>query len=158
MTVRVVLSPPVPFILRQTGTFKRNLLNLSPLWDKFKPVMSAIEQERFDTEGHGQWPALADSTIQDRLKHGYSAGPILQRTRDLADSLIDPNRAAQTGPRHMIWGTDVAYAHYHQDGGTVAGRPPRREILDIRVDDRRKLEQAQVQWINEIAARTFGRI
>lgn len=156
--VRMMLDPPVAFILRQSGSFRRNLLNLTPLWDRFKTVMSDIERERFDSEGHGDWPALAQSTIEQRIAAGFGAGPILQRTRTLADSLIDPNRAASTTPRTMTYGTDVAYAHFHQEGGTIAGRPPQRVILDLRVEDRRRLEREQVRWINDVAARTWGRI
>ena len=58
----------------------------------------------------------------------------------------------------MSWGTDVPYAHFHQDGGSVAGRPPQRKVLDIRVEDRRKLEAAMVTWINGVSRLTFGRI
>ena len=156
--VRMVLSPPLPFILRQSASFRRALLNLEPLWDRFKHVMSDIEQARFDSQGHGEWPALAPSTVEQRLRLGFGAGPILHRTGDLRDSLVDPNRAAQTGPRHMIWGTSVPYAHWHQDGGSVPGRPPQRVILDLRTEDRRRLEREQVRWIDQVAARTWGRI
>lgn len=156
--VQVTLHPPVSFILRQSGAFRRQLLNLTPLWDRFKPVMSQIQAERFDTEGHGEWPALADATLRDRARHGYGPGPILHREGNLRDSLVDPNRAAQTGPRHMTWGTNVDHAHWHQDGGTIPGRPPQRVILDIRPEDKRRLEHQMVTWINQVAARTWGRI
>lgn len=156
--VELHLSPPVGFILRQSGSFRRALMDLQPLWERFKVVMSQVEQERFDSEGHGQWQPLAASTIRERVALGFGEGPILQRTRTLADSLIDPNRAARTGPRQMTYGTDVPYAHYHQDGGSIPGRPPQRPILDIRLEDRRALEAAQVGWINEVARLTWGRI
>lgn len=158
MTVHLRLEPPVSFILRQSGAFRRELENLHPLWELFKPTMSRIERERFESEGHGEWPALADSTIRDRAIHGFGAGPILHRTGDLEDSLVDPNRAANVGRMQMTWGTNVSHAHWHQDGGTVAGRPPQRVILDLRTEDRRMLERDQVRFINEAAARTWGRI
>lgn len=151
--VRIVLEPPVEFILRQTGAFRRQLEDLDPLWEMFKPILTDIEEQQFDTEGHGGWPPLAESTMRYR-----DSQPILQQTGALKASLVDPAQAAQTGPMQMIWGTDVAYAHWHQDGGTIAGRPPQRKVLDIRTEDRRKLERAMVTWINRVAAETVGRI
>lgn len=156
--VEIVLRPPLEFILRQSGAFRRALLVLTPLWERFEREMSAIEAERFDSEGYGEWPPLAESTISDRARRGFAAGPILQRTRTLRDSLVDPARASRTTPRTMTWGTDVDYAIFHQDGGSTPGRPPRRTVLDLRVQDRRRLETQMVSWVNEIAARTWGRI
>lgn len=156
--VEIVLRPPLEFILRQSGAFRRALLVLTPLWERFEREMSAIEAERFDSEGYGEWPPLAESTIRDRARRGFAAGPILQRTRNLRDSLVDPARASRTTPRTMTWGTDVDYAIFHQDGGSIPGRPPQRTVLDLRVQDRRRLETQMVSWVNEIAARTWGRI
>lgn len=153
MNVQLTLSPPVGFILRQSGAFRAALENLEPLWERFKPIMSAIEQEQFESHGHGQWPPLAASTL--RYKTG---GDILVETGDLKSSLIDPGRAAQTSAHEMIWGTDVAYAHFHQDGGSIAGRPPQRKVIDVQAEQRQRFEQATVQWVNEVAARTWGAI
>lgn len=155
--VHIELRPPLQFILKQSGAFRRELLNFTPLWTLFKPIMHDIEQKRFDEEGPG-WQSLADSTIRQRERLGFGAGPIMQRTRNLMESLVDPNRAAETGPKSMSWGTDVSYAGFHQDGGSVPGRPPQRVLLEIGVEDRRKLEGAMVTWINLVSARTFGRI
>jgi len=156
--VSLVLQPPLEFILRQSGAFRRSLLNLGPLWARFKSEMSAIEEERFSSEGYGEWDPLADSTLRQRARLGFGPGPILQRTRNLMDSLVDPARAAQTSARTMSWGTDVSYAGFHQDGGSIAGRPPQRVILEVRAEDRRRLETQMVSWINEVAARTWGRV
>lgn len=156
--VRIVLSPPLEFIQRQSAAFRRQLLDLDPLWDRFKTVMSDVEQERFDSEGHGDWPPLAAATLRDRARKGYGSGPILVRESELRDSLVDPARAAQTTRLQMTWGTDVGYAHWHQDGGTIPGRPPQRVILDIRTEDRRRLEMQMVDFVNWAAARTWGRI
>lgn len=155
--VTVQFRPPIEFILRQAGAFRRELLNLQSLWDEFKPVMRDIEEQRFATEGHGEWPPLAESTLRQKAARGYPPDPLI-RTRALYDSLVDPGRAAQTTARTMVWGTDIAYAGYHQDGGSVAGRPPQREVLDIRVEDRRRLERTMLSWVNKLASRTWGRI
>ena len=155
--VTVQFRPPIEFILRQAGAFRRGLLDLQPLWDDFKPIMREIEEQQFATEGHGEWPPLADSTLRQKAALGYPPDPLI-RTRTLYDSLTDPSRAAQTTPRSMVWGTDVPYAHYHQDGGSIAGRPPRRPVLDLTVEDRRRFERTMLSWINKLASRTWGRI
>jgi phage gpG-like protein len=151
--VRIELRPPIEFILRQTGAFRHQLEDLVPLWELFKPVMSEIEEEQFASQGHGEWPPLAESTL--RYKSG---GEMLVESGALKSSLVDPGQAAQTGPMQMTWGTDVEYAHWHQDGGTIAGRPPQRKVLDVRAEDRQKLERVMVTWINLVAAETMGRI
>jgi phage gpG-like protein len=156
--VSVELHPPVSFILRQTGAFRAALLDLGPLWERFSEEMTEIEDERFASEGHGRWAPLAESTLRDRARRGFGPGPILQRTGNLRESLVDPARAAKTTPRTMTWGSDVDYARYHQEGGSIPGRPPQRVVLEIRVEDRRRLETQMVSWINQVAARTFGRI
>lgn len=152
--VTIRLSPPVEFILRQSGAFRRSLDNLEPLWDRLKPVMSEIEQEQFESHGHGDWPPLAESTLR------YKQGPdMMVESGDLKSSLVDPGRAAESGPRQMVWSTDVPYAHYHQEGGSVPGRPPQRVVLEVRTEDRQgKIEPSVVRWVNEVAARTWGAI
>lgn len=156
--VSIVLSPPIEFILRQSGAFRRALLVLTPLWERFERVLSEVGKERFDSEGYGEWQGLAASTIDQRIRLGFGAGPILRRTGDLRDSLVDPARASRKSPRTMTWASDSDYAGYHQDGGSIPGRPPQRVVLELRVEDRRRLETQMVSWVNEIAARTFGRI
>lgn len=157
--VEIVLQPPIEFILRQTGRFKAALLDFSDLWERFKPVMGEIEQEQFSTRGHGAWPPLAPSTLEQKARRGWPLDPLV-RTTELRESLTDPNRAMHISGQEAWYGTDVEYAHWHQTGGYVAGRPPQRQVIPdpLPVDSRRKLETAMVSWINEIAARTFGRI
>lgn len=154
--VEVVLSPPVSFILAQTGRFRRNLVNMEPLWDRFKRTMELIEEERFASEGHGEWQPLAEATLRDRAAKGFPPGPIMVRTSILRDSLVNPALAASTSRLSMEWGTSVPYAEAHQYG--IPGRLPQRTLLDIRVEDRRRLEADQVAWLDEVSSATFGRL
>lgn len=155
MTVRVRLEPPLSFIHAQSGAFRRELMNLEPLWERFSTELSAIEQERFDTRGYGAWPELAASTLAQKAAHGFPLDPLI-RTGALRDSLTDPGTAgADRGPKHFVWGTDIEYAQYHQDG---TEKMPQRKVLEIRTEDRRRLESQQVSWLNEVARRTWGRV
>ena len=154
--ITMELEPPIEFILQQTGRFRDSLLDLEVLWEAFKPIMSEVERRQFDTHGDGSWPPLAETTLAQKEAHGWPSDPLV-RTGDLKESLVDPGRAADSGPLHMNYGTDVPYAGFHQDG---TSRMPQRQVIPdpFKVEDRRKLEVAMVTYINRAAAETFGRI
>lgn len=154
--VTIQIEPPLDFILSQTGRFQAALLDLEPLWELVKPVAADVEEEQFGSQGEGAWPPLADSTIRRKESGGWPMDPLV-RTGDLKGSLVDPGRAADSGPRHLIYGTDVDYAAFHQEGTT---RMPARQLIPdpYRVEDRRKVEAAMVTYINAAARSTFGRI
>lgn len=155
MSVGIELRPPVGFILKQTGKFRRSLEDLLPLWARFNDTMDEIVQEQFSSHGHGAWPPLAESTLQQKGAHGFSSEPLVR-----TGTLLDSFHALTMAPQQFIYGTDVEYAHWHQDGGYVAGRPPQRqEIPDpIPAGQRQKLEQQTIRYVDEAAARTFGAI
>src|SRR5215475_9439851 len=100
--VTIEIEPPLDFILRQTGEFQAALLDLESLWELVKPEVARMEEEQFSTQAHGTWPPLAETTIMIKERGGYPPDPLI-RTGDLKASLVDPGRAADTGPRHMIW-------------------------------------------------------
>lgn len=153
--VTIRLEPPLSFIHAQSGAFRRELENLAPLWERFSKELAQIGQERFDSRGYGEWPALAASTLAQKAAHGFPLDPLV-RTRALRDSLTDPNIGGKDrGPQRFVWGTDVPYAGFHQDG---TDKMPQRKVLDIRTEDRRRLEHEQVSWLNEVARRTWGRV
>ncbi len=152
--VQIVFRPPLEFIARQAGSFHRRLSDLDELWERFEPIMADIERDRFESEGHGEWPSLAQSTLDYKSRHGYPS-KILERTGSLRDSLIDPAAASKRGRSQLEWGSGVDYAAYHQLG---TPRMPKREVIGIRVEDRQRFEKAMVGWLDDIAARSFGRI
>jgi hypothetical protein len=151
--VSITLSPPLEFIMRQSGRFRQQLANLEPLWERFKPIMGEIEAQRFAEAGPG-WAPLAESTIRQKAAAGYPLDPLI-RTGALRDSLTQESAAAKTTRLTMEWGSGVDYAKYHQEG---TPRMPQRKVIDIDVDARRRFEMAMVGWINLVARDTFGRI
>ena len=160
--VTLVLQPPVEFILRQHGAFRRALEDLTGLWERFVPLVAAMEERWISSRGDGSWPDLAESTLASKQQRGFSLEPLRtdDRPESLYRTLVDPQQAARIGPGSLIWETDVAYAHFHQDGGDVAGRPPQRQVIPdpIPLADRRTFEAATVSWLNEQAALAFGRL
>lgn len=160
MAVEMVFRPPLDFIVRQQGAFRRALEDLSGLWRRFLPILEAMELDWFTSQGQGAWPPLAESTLRQKAARGYSLQPLITdgRPSSLQATLTDPNRAATIEPEMLIWGTGVPYAHFHQDGGSVEGRPPQRQVIPdpLPLVHRRQLEAATVSWINEAAALAFG--
>lgn len=145
--LQIVIEPPIQFIERQSAELALALADLMPLWERLIPIMGDIEREVFSTRGHGSWPPLAESTIAQKSKHGYPLDPLV-RTGALKNELTSGS-AHHITPDSMVYGTDLDYAHWHQDGGTKSGRPPKRTLIDVdNVDARRKLEAGVVGWIN----------
>ena len=66
------------------------------------------------------WEPLADSTIRDRLRRGYSAGPILERSGDLASRIL-----ADWDDEVAVAGTNLIYAATHHYGDDTRGIPAR---------------------------------
>lgn len=159
--VTMTLQPPIEFIVRQQGAFRMLLSDLSGLWRRFIPIVAEMERGWFESHGQGAWPDLAESTLRQKRAHGHSLEPLRtdDRQGSLYDTLVDPQLAAEIEGDRLVWSTGVPYAHFHQDGGTVPGRPPQRQVIPdpLPLADRRRLESATVAWINDAAARAFGR-
>lgn len=82
-------------------------------------------QRNFATEGKtiaNGWAKLKRSTIRDRIRKGYGAGPILKRTGKLKNSIA---RKSLTKDRLAV-GSNVTYFKYHQIG---TGKMSKRQIL-----------------------------
>lgn len=149
MKIQAVLSPPAEFIARQVGGFRGALENLVPLWARFKPIMSEIEEQHFASQGGGAWPPYSPNT---RVR-----GPaMLVLTGGLKASLVDPGQAVlEESADRMVWGTENPLAQYHHPGGWIPGRPPQRILIPAQIEPVR-FQQATVQWLNEVAARYFS--
>jgi phage gpG-like protein len=152
--VAIDFEPPIEFILKQAGAFRRRLEEFASLWELFKPIMGAYEQEVFSTHAHGAWPELAQSTLR------YKTGELMVESGALRASLVDPGQAMHIQGRSAWYGTEVEYAHWHQDGGSIPGRPPQRQLIEdpFPTSTRRELEAATITWINVLARETWGLI
>ena len=67
------------------------------------------------------WEPLADSTIRERLRRGYGAGPILERSGDLASRIL-----ADWDDEVAVAGTNLIYAathHYGDERRSIPARP-----------------------------------
>ncbi len=93
-----------------------------------RPVLSLISEdmydavmENFETEGHGNWPRLAASTLRQLRKKGKAGGKMLNRSAGGLKSSIQ----ASSDDNMAVVGTNKIYAAIHQFGGDIdiPGRP-----------------------------------
>ena len=79
------------------------------------------------------WKPLAESTIVDRLRRGYRAGPILERSGDLAGRILadwdDESAVVGSNQTFDKKGNVLAAAVHHF--GTRDGRIPARPFFDV---------------------------
>jgi phage gpG-like protein len=138
----------VPAISHELVGIRTRALNARPVLTVILADMRRLERELFDTEGRGEWPELAPSTLERKAALGYPP-TILQATGELYADL-----AGGDGPHHVehvtedevVYGTTNPKAARHQSGTT---RMPARPPVDVREEDIRS-------WSKRIHAYVFG--
>jgi len=74
-------------------------------------MLGSIDRN-FTAEGRpNRWASLKPTTIQDRFRQGYGAGPILQRSGKLRKSF-----RSNAGKDYLRITNNVRYFKYHQTG------------------------------------------
>lgn len=81
--------------------------------------------------GKGGWAPLSPRTVREKARAGYGAMPILWRRGTLGESLAikgaEGNVSVVTATGVTL-GTDIPYAHYHQEG---TRKMPARKIVGL---------------------------
>lgn len=121
-----------------------------PLLEAFAGTLREREARRFDTEGEGEWPPLAASTLERKR------GPrILEESGLLRGSLTGGAEHVETIiGSELLFGTSVDYAVYHRTG---TSRMPKRDPL-VQPDEALLVEftrDAQA-WIMGAERATYG--
>lgn len=123
--------------------WERRAATISLAYAAIATDFRAIEARRFRAEGPG-WEPLAPSTVRERERKGYGgAHPILRRTGALQDSFTNPaapHAVFRVEPEGFFVGSSDPVAHFHQTGGSVEGRPPRRALVELSTAD-------EVRWV-----------
>ena len=150
MEVRIDVAP-IRDLMARLKALSVRVDDFQPLWDRLAGIMVEVETDWFETEGHGGWPPLAQSTLREKARYGYPLDPLL-RTGALKGSLTTPeaglvNQARTSlgtfGLKTFSWGTDVVYAHFHQHsqpGGAglpadYGFHPPERQVIEWPIAD-----------------------
>ncbi len=112
--------------------FRTKATNLQPVFDEFGQYMLASINRNFQNEGRPRkWPALAPSTLQQRTRQGYGAGPILYRTGRLQRGF-----RVNTGSTYMRIVNDTPYFKYHQQDKRPGKVIPRRIMVVLLDQDK----------------------
>lgn len=104
--------------------------NFVPLLELFEREQALGEADIFGSEGAivGGWAPLSPRYLLWKTAH-YGPKPIMVRTGNLMESLTGaPMRVSRITPKEAILGTDVRYAHFHQDG---TRKMPKRKIVEV---------------------------
>lgn len=138
----------VTVIDRMLQGIEERARDLTPMWPAVYDAFHAILTKAFDTEGAstdaGKWAPLAPRTIKQRVRQGFGAGPILQRTEALKRALtlgvgayarMTPDRFQVLLAREP---ESVASFGAHQRG-VPSRKLPRRAMVSLTGDDRNAL-------------------
>lgn len=106
------------------------------------PELKRYFRDVFSTEGFGEWPPLAASTLAEKRRKGFSSAPLVRTT---------VYRASSTGlrstkvRRNVIEITSqVPYAKYHELGTRYI---PKREVFEKVADKiRPELPKLWIKW------------
>lgn len=104
---------------------EKQILDLNTPLEEIGTVMIDEFEQNFTEEGkrlQEPWQKLKDSTIKERIRLGYGAGPILVRTGQLMKGF-----RKEVGKYFVRVYNPVKYFQYHQTG--TAHLPKRRMIL-----------------------------
>ena len=110
--------------------------DMRPAMQKIGEYLLGVNLRNFEAEGRPPWEPLKPATIADRLRKGFGAGPILQRTKTLFFSLTKRNAPYQifrARPRSLVLTSTLPYFEIHQKGGAII---PKREMLGYQKQDR----------------------
>jgi hypothetical protein len=109
-------------ILHAYGALEGRYTDLRWLWElaQLKAYISELQAAHFASEGGGQWPGLADSTIKDKARKGFGGMPMLVREGALRAAMVQPWSAAggiwEALPGEVSMGTNIEYASYINSG------------------------------------------
>lgn len=100
-------------------------------------------KKRFASEGDdvsGPWAPLAPATIADRLRQQYPAGPILHRTGELEDYIVNSQGSMDIGSASVSFETpeatgDPELAAKFNTAQIGTGRVPARPVIGLNASD-----------------------
>lgn len=113
-----------------------NVTHAEPAFEAMADHQATIWRKQFGREGAytgAAWSPLSPPYAKWKQKH-YPGKPILQLTGRLMASMVDrPFGVDEVTDKGFVIGTDVPYAHFHQQGTDhmparpIIGPPPRND-------------------------------
>ncbi len=125
--------------------FRTRATNLQPVFDEFGRYMLGSIRRNFEAEGRPRkWQPLAPSTIQQRTRQGYGAGPILYRTGRLRHGF-----RVNTGSTFMRIVNDTPYYKYHQQDKRPGKTIPRRIMVVLLDQDKAQFTRIWRRYLSD---------
>lgn len=153
----MITMRPTPATAQDFASRLKNLRAVArPQPDLVEQVQGAILLEfaqNFETESAAgfRWAKLAERTILDRLRQGYGAGPILNRSGDYEASWTDADAAdhiseleQRVGGWSLAEGSSHRLTIFHQQG---TRRMPARPVNEVGASGQEKLRRVVDLWL-----------
>lgn len=95
------------------------------------------------------YEGLNDDYEEEKMDAVGFTIPILVRSGQMLQDLT-ADTATRVFMDHAWYRPDNDYAHWHQTGGYVEGRPPQRVILDLIPEDYEEIQSIFNAWLAEL--------
>jgi phage gpG-like protein len=119
-------------------------------------IMQKSFEQNFSSQGRPKWTELAEETLEDRMKKGFSSGPILSRTGNLKDEVTSLRGKVSIGVGQALikWGIEDLRGEEkvkfgaHQTGKGRSGQDlPQRKMIGFQQEDRKRIITSLRTWI-----------
>lgn len=118
----------------------------SPAWEWMGDDFTKSEARQFRSQGayaSGGWPPLSPQYARWKARH-YPGKTILRRTDELFRSLTVGPAIRIIEPEFAVFGSEVDYGRYHQEG---SGSLPRRRPVELTENRRREWVRALQRFL-----------
>ena len=120
--------------------FEKRMKNLMPVFERWGGYMLESIERTHKAEGRPKkWAALSPKTIKDRIRLGFGASPILDRTGKMRRSYTFEAR-----PRSFTLGNSTKYHKYHQYGTPTI---PVRLTIQLLAQDKAQFTRARNKYV-----------
>lgn len=123
--------------------------NVNKMLERATETFYTIMEETFSKNGrHNQWKELTKKYKKRKIKDGYGNLPILQRTKQLKDSLTGKGDIQVTKEGNTIsisLPSSLSGRFYgHQTGSSKHGGLPKRTIVDFTEEDSQRIMESMI--------------
>ncbi len=114
---------------------KKALRDVSDVWPVVIHEFYQIENEQFDTQGHGKWAPLSPAYAKWKAAH-FPGRSLLVQTEKLKTEATGGGSISATPQQLSIAFRGVPYFKFHQQG---TSRMPARKPIDLTPGDKQRI-------------------
>ena len=142
-------------LLKAFRDVEGGVTDLRPAWSEVATAFYEIEQDAFQSDGHGTWPELSPAYAE--MKHvEFPFMPTLRRTQSLYFALT--RKGADSGvyeetETSLTLGASGKAGAYGRAHMTPQGGRPARPPINLREEDNRKLSKALGKYLAKLSSK-----